>query len=159
MGPAGGRCRRGVPQAPVGTSRAPTAASTSEDFLGAFDFHDLRDGAAFTVGPFTVTPTRVQHPVESYGFRVEANGRVLAYTGDTDACDALGPLMAGADLVLADSAFVDGRDTVTGIHLSGSRAAEAAVRAGGVGRLMLTHLPAVERPGGLSGAGSRGVAA
>jgi ribonuclease BN (tRNA processing enzyme) len=48
--------------------------------------------------------------------------------------------------VLADSAFVDGRDTVTGIHLSGSRAAAAAVRAGGVGRLMLTHLPSWNDP-------------
>ena len=41
--------------------------------------------------------------------------------------------MTGAHLVLADSAFVDGRDTVPDIHLSGRRAAEAAVRAGGVG--------------------------
>ena len=38
---------------------------------------------------------------------------MLAYTGDTDLCDALTDLMTGADLVLADSAFVDGRDTAT----------------------------------------------
>jgi uncharacterized protein YhfF len=44
--------------------------------------------------------------------------------------------------VLADSAFVDGRDEPRGIHLTGSRAAAAALRAGGVGRLVLTHLPA-----------------
>jgi ribonuclease BN (tRNA processing enzyme) len=43
--------------------------------------------------------------------------------------------------VLADSAFVDGRDTARGIHLSGSRAATAALEAGGVRRLMLTHIP------------------
>ena len=49
--------------------------------------------------------------------------------------------MPGRHLVLADSAFVDGRDAVEGIHLSGSRAARAAVRAGGVQRLVLTHLP------------------
>lgn len=54
--------------------------------------------------------------------------------------------MTGADLVLADSAFVEGRDTVPDIHLSGRRAAEAAVRAGGVGRLMLTHIPAWNDP-------------
>jgi ribonuclease BN (tRNA processing enzyme) len=88
----------------------------------------------------------VEHPIEAYGFRVEAEGRTLAYTGDTDLCDALTPLMAGADLVLADSAFVDGRDEIRGIHLSGSRAAEAAVRAGGVQRLMLTHIPSWNDP-------------
>ena len=51
------------------------------------------------------------------------------------------PLCRDADLVLADSAFVDGRDDAEGIHLSGSRAARAAVAAGGVQRLVLTHIP------------------
>ena len=83
----------------------------------------------------------MNHPVEAYGFRVEADGKVLAYTGDTDTCDALNVLCRNASLVLADSAFIDGRDDAQGIHLSGSRAAQAAVDAGGVQRLMLTHIP------------------
>ena len=111
-----------------------------------FDFQGLTDQEAVTVGPFTVTPFRVNHPVETYGFRVEAGGRVLAYSGDTDSCEALTPLFTGADLVLADSAFVDGRDTTRDIHLSGSRAAQAALDAGGVSRLMLTHLPSWNDP-------------
>ena len=118
----------------------------TEDVLGVFDFHDLGHREAITVGPFTITPVRVNHPIEAYGFRVEADGRTLVYTGDTDTCDELTELMTGGDLVLADSAFVDGRDTVPDIHLSGRRAAEAAVRAGGVGRLMLTHIPAWNDP-------------
>ncbi len=107
-----------------------------------FDFRDLADGRAVTLGPFTVTPVAVAHPVEAYGLRVEADGAVLAYTGDTGECEALTTLMTGADLVLADSAFVDGRDTLTDIHLNGAQAAQAATRAGGVRRLMLTHIPA-----------------
>jgi len=106
-----------------------------------FDFRLLSDRHPFRIGPFTVTPHRVNHPTEAYGLRVEADGEVLAYTGDTDTCDALGPLLHNATLVLADSAFVDGRDEVQGIHLSGRRAAQAALDAGGVRRLMLTHLP------------------
>jgi ribonuclease BN (tRNA processing enzyme) len=74
--------------------------------------------------------------------RVEADGAVLAYTGDTDECDSLLPLMHGAALVLADSAFVEGRDTLPGIHMNGAQCAQVATRAGGVGRLMLTHIPA-----------------
>lgn len=88
----------------------------------------------------------VLHPVEAYGLRVEADGAVLAYTGDTDLCDELSTLCADADLVLADSAYVDGRDEANGVHMSGSRAARAAVAAGGVGRLMLTHMPAWNDP-------------
>jgi ribonuclease BN (tRNA processing enzyme) len=111
-----------------------------------FDISVVSDAVPLTVGPFTVTPYAVNHPVEAYGYRVEAGGAVLAYTGDTDTCDNLTPLLRGADLALVDSAFVDGRETVTGIHLSGSRAAQAAVRAGGVRRLVLTHLPAWNDP-------------
>ena len=106
-----------------------------------FDFRELVDSEAVRIGPFTVTPHLVNHPAEAYGIRVEADGEVLAYTGDTDTCDGLKPLFHNATLVLADSAFIDGRDHARGIHLSGSRAAQAAVDAGGVQRLMLTHIP------------------
>jgi ribonuclease BN (tRNA processing enzyme) len=106
-----------------------------------FDFRELVDRQSVRIGPFTVTPHLVRHPAEAYGIRVEADGEVLAYTGDTDTCDGLNILFHDATLALADSAFVDGRDVVQGIHLSGSRAAQAAVDAGGVRRLMLTHIP------------------
>jgi ribonuclease BN (tRNA processing enzyme) len=106
-----------------------------------FDFRELLDGEAFRIGPFTLTPHRVRHPAQAYGIRVEADNEVLAYTGDTDTCDGLKALFHDATLALADSAFVDGRDVAQGIHLSGSRAAQAALDAGGVRRLMLTHIP------------------
>ncbi|GGL28215.1 MBL fold metallo-hydrolase [Phycicoccus endophyticus] len=114
---------------------------------GEYAFTPVADAEPFTVGPFRVTPYAVRHPVEAYGYRVEADGAVLAFTGDTDDCPNLDPLLTGADVALLDCAFVDGRDDATrGIHLSGSRAAAAAVRAGGVGRLVLTHLPAWNDP-------------
>jgi len=106
-----------------------------------FDFRELVDSEVFKIGPFTVTPHLVCHPAEAYGIRVAADAEVLAYTGDTDICDGLNALFHNATLALADSAFIDGRDHVQGIHLSGSRAAQAAVQAGGVRRLMLTHIP------------------
>jgi ribonuclease BN (tRNA processing enzyme) len=106
-----------------------------------FAVHELADAQVTRVGPFTVTAYRVNHPVEAYGYRVEADGAVLASTRDTDLCEALTPLLTGADLALTDSAFVEGRDDSPGIHLSGGRAATAAVTAGGVRRLVLTHIP------------------
>lgn len=114
--------------------------------MSGMRFHPLADGQPFTVGPFGITPYRVQHPVTTFGLRVEADGAVLAYTGDTDTCPGLVPLMAGADVVLAEAAFVEGRDEARGLHLTGRRAAQAVVEAGQrgggpVGRLLLTHLP------------------
>ena len=93
------------------------------------------------IGPFSVTPHPVEHPVEAYGLRVEADRAVLAYTGDTDATPNLTPLCRGADLVLADTAFVEGRDHTRGVHMTARRAGQAATDAGGVRRLVLTHMP------------------
>lgn len=117
------------------------AVDRPEDLGTAFDFVDLVDRQTFEIGPLRITPHLVNHPVEAYGLRVEADGAVLAYTGDTDACPGLVELERDADLVLTDSAFVDGRDDeMRGVHLSGSRAAQTAKDAGAK-RLMLTHIP------------------
>lgn len=129
---------------PAGTGERMARAydmTAPEGMNHEFDFRELVDRQSVRIGPFTVTPHRVLHPAEAYGIRVEADGEVLAYTGDTDTCDELTVLFHNATLALADSAFVDGRDAARGIHLSGSRAAQAAVDAGGVRRLMLTHMP------------------
>lgn len=129
---------------PTGTGRRLARAygnTAVEDVYGVFAFNELIDGSKIEIGPFRITTYLMRHPIPSFGFRIEAAGRTLVYTGDTDVCDALTPLLTGADLVLIDSAFVDGRDNAEGIHLTARAAAEAAVRAGGVRRLMLTHIP------------------
>jgi ribonuclease BN (tRNA processing enzyme) len=86
----------------------------------------------------------VDHPVEAYGLRVEhrTGGRtcVLAYSGDTDACPNLTRLAKDADVLLAEAAFVEGRDTTRHIHLTGRRAGQTAAESG-ARRLLLTHLP------------------
>lgn len=129
---------------PAGSAERMAAAYEGIDEAGMsreLDFRRLVDSVPVHLGPFHVVPYHVNHPVEAFGFRVECGGRVLAYSGDTDSCPALTPLLTGADLALVDSAFVDGRDDIRDIHMSGSRAAQAAVAAGGVRRLMLTHIP------------------
>jgi ribonuclease BN (tRNA processing enzyme) len=114
------------------------------DLASAFDLRQLADGHPVSLGPLTITPYRVEHPVEAYGVRVEASaGRrteVLAYTGDTDACEGLLPLAKGADLFLAEASFQEGRDDARGVHLTGLRAGRAAADAG-CRRLLLTHVP------------------
>lgn len=134
---------------PAGTSERMARAygvGEPEQLEPCLSFRTMRPEQPIVVGPFTITPVPVLHPVEAYGLRVEADGSVLAYTGDTDLCDSLTTLCHDADLVLADCAFVDGRDEASGVHMSGSRAAQAAVAAGGVDRLMLTHMPAWNNP-------------
>lgn len=106
-----------------------------------FDYRDWRPEQR--VGPFVVWTARVDHPVETYAVRVTEDvpgGGSLVYSGDTGPCDALVELARGADLLLAEAAFLDRPGNPSGLHLSGRDAAEAATAAG-VGRLVLTHIP------------------
>ena len=109
-----------------------------------FEVRTWSEGEPVGIGPFTVTALRVDHPLEAYGLRVEQvtehRTSVLAYSGDTDACAALVSLAKGADVLLSEAAFVEGRDPERHIHLTGLRAGRIATDAG-VGRLFLTHLP------------------
>ncbi|GII83013.1 MBL fold metallo-hydrolase [Sphaerisporangium siamense] len=104
----------------------------------AFAFTPLAPGS-FTVGPFEMTAALMNHPVETYGFRVSHGGRSVAYSADTGESAELVDLAAGADLLLCEASFRDRPGNPKGLHLSGRQAAEHAARAG-VGTLVLTHL-------------------
>jgi len=109
-----------------------------------FDFRTLRP-SSFRVGPFQVTADQVSHPVEAYGFRIECDGRVLAYSGDTGPCEPLVGLARGADLFLCEASFTLGKEDIPELHLNGREAGEAAAAAG-VDRLVLTHIPPWTNP-------------
>ncbi|GAA4628067.1 MBL fold metallo-hydrolase [Cellulomonas oligotrophica] len=126
-----------------------TGRDPATDTGEVFDVHAWQAGTPVRVGPLEVTPVPVLHPVPAFGLRVTgpsdadpARRVTLAYTGDTDACPGLDDLATGADLLLSEAAFVEGRDdAVRGVHLTGRRAGEAAAR-GRSGRLVVTHVPA-----------------
>src|SRR5690606_23865566 len=105
-----------------------------------YTFYSLQPGT-FPIGPFSVTVDRVNHPVETYGVRIEHGGRVLAYSADTAPCDALLRLAQDADLFLCEASYPDGAQNPPDLHLTGRDAGEAATKAG-VSRLVLTHLVA-----------------
>jgi ribonuclease BN (tRNA processing enzyme) len=104
----------------------------------AFDFVTLVPGSR-RIGPFLVTIDHVSHPVETFGFRVEHGGRVVAYSADTGRCDALITLARQADLLLCEASLIHGPGLPEGLHMSGRQAGEHAARAG-AGHLVLTHL-------------------
>jgi len=103
-----------------------------------YTFNDLSAGT-FTLGPFTVTVERVNHPVETYGVRLQHGGRVLAYSADTAPCEALTRLAQDADLFLCEASYVHGEENPPDLHLTGREAGEAATKANAA-RLVLTHL-------------------
>ncbi len=104
----------------------------------AFDFAELTPGT-IEIGPLRVTTAHMNHPVETFGFRIEHAGQVLAYSADTGPTPELVGLAAGADVLLCEASFLDGPGLIPDLHLTARQAGEYAARAG-VGELVLTHL-------------------
>lgn len=118
---------------------APHEAERLETDLGdVFEFH-LLVPRTLQVGPFEITPVRVDHPTDAFGLRVTHGGRTLVYTGDTGPCSALDELASGADVLLSEASWTDAPQRPAGVHLSGKQAGALAQRAG-AGRLLLTHI-------------------
>jgi ribonuclease BN (tRNA processing enzyme) len=143
--PAGPRPRMPV-YAPAGAEDR-LARALGAEHLGmadAFEFTTLAPGT-IEIGPLRVTTGHMNHPVETFGFRIEHAGQALAYSADTGPADELVRLAAGADVLLSEASFVDGPDLPAGLHLTARQAAEHAGRAG-VGELVLTHLVAWNDP-------------
>ena len=103
---------------------------TEPGMHGEFDFHTWVPEEPVRVGPFAITPFRVEHPTpEPYALRIDYDGvmgpSTLAYSGDTDACEGLVRAARDADVFLCEAAYHEGRDdALRGIHLTGRRAAE-----------------------------------
>ncbi|MFI6758894.1 ribonuclease BN (tRNA processing enzyme) [Micromonospora pisi] len=126
--------------APAGAPDRLAAAYSQEETTvdDVYTFYGLQPGT-FPIGPFSVTVDRVNHPVETYGVRLEHNGRSLVYSSDTAPCEALLRLAHGADLFLCEASYLDGVDNPPDLHLTGREAGEIATKSE-VGRLVLTHL-------------------
>ncbi len=91
---------------------------------------------------FELVAEKVSHTESSLGYRVEAEGRAVAYSGDSDYCQALIDLGRGVDLLILECSFPDSSPCPG--HLTPTRAGEIAARAESK-KLLLTHFyPACE---------------
>ena len=99
----------------------------------------LAPGESMTFGAVTVTPFAVVHGPSGgpfLGYRVEAEGRVIAYSADTEWTDNLVPLAHAADLFIAEAYFYD---RIVRNHLS-LTTLEAHLPEINPKRLILTHM-------------------
>ena len=114
----------------------PDHESTSVDDV--YDVRTLTPGT-FEIGPFSVEVDLMNHPVETYGVRIEHDGAALAYSADTGVTEALLTLARDADLLLCEASYLDSAPHPPDLHLTGREAGEHARKAG-ARRLVLTHL-------------------
>lgn len=126
---------------PSGVAERMSEAYGLPDGAGMGDAFDFREYAGpLTIGPFTVLPIPVEHPVEAYGLRISAGQSTLGYSGDTATCEGLDRVAANVRLFLCEASFREVDDNPPGIHLTGVEAGATAARAR-AGRLVVTHVP------------------
>jgi ribonuclease BN (tRNA processing enzyme) len=127
--------------APAGAAARLDRAASAEDgqpVSEEFRFEILSSGT-FEIGPLTVTAAHMNHPVETFGFRIEHGGRAIAYSADTGPSAELVSLAAGADILISEATFREQPGLPGNLHLTPRQAGEHATRAG-AGELVLTHL-------------------
>ena len=124
-----------------------------EQFGKRFGFMDMFDRVftvkeyeaehQFAAAGFEVTPMRLPHyTLETYGFRLSADGATVAYSGDSGPSDRLADLARDSDLFICEATLDHGSDDgAPRGHLSVDEA-RAAASASGTRRLLLTHRPA-----------------
>ncbi len=100
---------------------------------------DLREGV-HTI-PFTVECRPLMHPVPCYGYRVEIDGKIIAFCTDTGVCDNAVHLSRNADLLITECGLKPGDSSPEWPHLNPQDAITIAQKAGAK-RLALLHFGA-----------------
>jgi ribonuclease BN (tRNA processing enzyme) len=91
-------------------------------------------------GPFKITFLKTDHPVPCYAMRIEAEGKVLVYTGDSSFKAEFIDFSKNADVLLCECNFYGNQNGKSAGHMNSIDAGQFA-REANVGELILTHLP------------------
>ena len=91
--------------------------------------------------PFTVECRPLVHPAPCYGYRVEIDGKVIAFCTDTGVCDNAVALARDADLLITECGLKPGDSSPDWPHLNPQDAIGIAKRAKAK-RLALVHFGA-----------------
>lgn len=116
-------------------------------------FVETKDGRSGEAAGARFTARKVTHvpDLESFAFRVEIDGRTLAYTGDSSMCEALVPLADGADVFVSECSCWT--ETCGPIHLTPSNILELRRKVSAATKFVLTHIGAGEAPQAIHDAG------
>lgn len=114
---------------------------------GKIVLHDVEPDSEFGIrnSQLSVSVHAARHPVPAVMYRVEAEGKVFCYTGDTNTVEGLREFADHADFLLADGLFTDAAWAEGKPHLSARHVAQLAQDAQ-VRRFAITHLNPVIDP-------------
>jgi len=122
----------------------------------AYVLREFEAGALIDIGPFQVQTRLLPHPRPNAGFRIEAAGRSLAYTGDAGPSSEMTDLAHRVDVLLAEASYVDEVPEDNRGQLSSAIDAGALAADADVSQLVLTHLlPGTDEQAAIRAASSK----
>jgi ribonuclease BN (tRNA processing enzyme) len=112
----------------------------ADEFAQTCRFTVATAGDVLQLGPLRVALHAANHPIETLASRVEVEGKVVTFTADSAPSPSLVHAARDADLLLADSTWLERqRPLPTGVHMTGLEAGQLAADAS-VKRLLVTHI-------------------
>lgn len=118
---------------------SPLSESSRPKFFRCLELEELEGERRIVLGEFTIIARHGAHVIDSYIYRVEAGGRTICYSGDTDVCDALVEQARDTDLFICEATFTSEVEMKQAGHMWASQAGRAA-REAGAKSLLLTHI-------------------
>lgn len=128
----------GIEQRYLTAAEALYPGFTSQRRRYALEFQEIAAGTTRAAGPARITAYEVSHPsgAPSHAVRIEAGGRTLAFSGDTEWVDVLAECSRDADLFIVECY---GYDKPVPYHMSWSTIRPNLPRLS-ARRVMLTHM-------------------
>ncbi|WP_018921604.1 MBL fold metallo-hydrolase [Salsuginibacillus kocurii] len=109
-------------------------------YEGFVDHFPIDDTKPFTIGPFTFTFVKTDHPVPCYGMKVEHETGSFFYTADSSYIEKLAEAGQDVDLFICECSLYAGTDGSHIGHMNSTEAGKLAEKAN-ANELLLTHLP------------------
>lgn len=108
--------------------------------LDVFEVREYEPGQPFEAAGFELTPVQMAHyRMQTFGFRVSAGGKTVAYSGDSGPSPQLALLARDADLFLCEATLGEPEEGLRG-HLTTEEALDA-FQVSGARRLLVVHRP------------------
>jgi ribonuclease BN (tRNA processing enzyme) len=130
---------------PAGSRGELDRLASVDTLARVFSLHEYDEGESFVAGGFELSARRVPHyGHNAFALRVERDGVVLAYSGDSAFSEVLVDVARDADLFLCEATLAEPEQAAPVGHMTAEDALELAGLAS-VRRLVLTHRP-IDRP-------------
>lgn len=110
----------------------PDQPASAYGLLGSFDCFQrqpVKPGDTVSLGTLKMSFLPARHPVPAVGIVLEAEGKKLCYTGDTNQFPGMAAAYSGADLLLIDGGLPAASWAADKPHLSAPLAAQVAMEA------------------------------